>query len=1177
MSTNSLTLNGLTLGDSSGTYAGNHSTENFTLGTGTNVEAINVGTFAAYNGLLTVNSTGAFVNISGTATSGSVYTLMNFGSKSETGFFSLSNTGTTAVTSLNVGRQTYTLNDNATTLTLAVTGAAVPGVAYWYGGAGTTVWNDVTTSSTVVNWSLDKAGTLDAGNIPGAITDVILNANNQTGTVSTTLGADTTINSLTVNGNGTNTVAAGNTLTINALADSNTDSGSLVTGHTLGDAITVASGANAFTINTPLVMGNAGANQTYTNASSSLFTIGGTITGTAATGNTQTLNLVNSSTGGSTISGVIGDVPSAGKVAVVINNSGSGTTTLQGNNTFTGGLTLTAGTLSRAGGTGTSFGAGNITVNGGTMDLNGAVGFVLNNLSGSGGNITSFFSPTFTSLNLTNSANTTFAGTIDGNVGSGITKSGVGTLALTGSNSYGGSTTLTGGILQANTANSLGATAANAIFNGGTLQLLASYATSRNFVVNSGQNALIDTQGFTLTDSGVISTASGAGGLTKTGSGTVVLNNTETYNGVTTITNGTIQLGASGVLPANTLAGGTNLVLNGTGTTGTLDLNSKNITLTAAPTGTGGVITNTQNSTISTLTIGTGTTSVALNDTTGGGGGSGVLAVVITGNAVTLNNAASNYTGGTTINNGGQLNISGNQVGSGTITVGSTVGGSGALNLTSGATVTNYANNFILNGGSISKQNNGYILGGTTNTVVVNGATSINSNFGYGGAANFTGGAGKPFEIDGVLSGSGALTINGIANGFTESSGVFITNNSNSYSGTVTVNANTGNGVDLTIGGNTALQNATVNVVGVSTNTTQVPYGLGFTGGTSSGSNGNFTVVTAPVIGALSGTGKIALQTWNGNALFTEGTGAAVALTTGNNNLPTTFSGILSGTGSLTKIGSAVQTLSGPNTYAGATTISAGTLMLTTATTNNIAASKAITVGNTATLDVTTVTGAGGFALASGQVLGGVGTVSGALTVASGSTISAGTATAATLGTTVGTGATNTIGTLNTGNETLAAGGKFFEKIASTTSNDVLAMGGLTVTSTSTPFVVSLSSLGVTPTSFDPTVNTTWTIGTFSSVSGVSLTGSDTVVATNTPATAAGNSGQFALDTTGFIGTNTGTEPDSYFQLDVLGTGGSGSLTLTYNAAPEPGTTMLILGAAFPMLMGRRRRRVSNG
>jgi autotransporter-associated beta strand protein len=54
-------------------------------------------------------------------------------------------------------------------------------------------------------------------------------------------------------------------------------------------------------------------------------------------------------------------------------------------------------------------------------------------------------------------------------------------------------------------------------------------------------------------------------------------------------------------------------------------------------------------------------------------------------------------------------------------------------------------------------------------------------------------------------------------------------------------------------------------------------------------------------------------------------------LTTGSNNLSTTVSGVISGSGgSLVKVGSGTLTLTGANTYSGGTTVSAGTLQGTT-------------------------------------------------------------------------------------------------------------------------------------------------------------------------------------------------------------------------------------------------------
>jgi autotransporter-associated beta strand protein len=69
-------------------------------------------------------------------------------------------------------------------------------------------------------------------------------------------------------------------------------------------------------------------------------------------------------------------------------------------------------------------------------------------------------------------------------------------------------------------------------------------------------------------------------------------------------------------------------------------------------------------------------------------------------------------------------------------------------------------------------------------------------------------------------------------------------------------------------------------------------------------------------IGALAGTGSVTLGT---------GTGT---LTLGGDGSSQTFSGIISGTGSVAKMGGGTQILSGANSYTGGTTISAGTLTI---------------------------------------------------------------------------------------------------------------------------------------------------------------------------------------------------------------------------------------------------------
>ncbi len=167
-------------------------------------------------------------------------------------------------------------------------------------------------------------------------------------------------------------------------------------------------------------------------------------------------------------------------------------------------------------------------------------------------------------------------GTLDNNVtGEGqIVKSGSDELIVTGDNNYSGGTTITGGTLTADHADSLGT---GAIANSGVLQV--------------GEGELENT-------------LSGAGSLVKTGTGELTLSGDNSYSGTTTITGGTLtadhadSLGTgtianSGVLQVgegeleNTLSGTGSLVKNGTGE---LTLSGDN-TYSGGTTITGGTLT----------------------------------------------------------------------------------------------------------------------------------------------------------------------------------------------------------------------------------------------------------------------------------------------------------------------------------------------------------------------------------------------------------------------------------------------------------------------------------------------------------------------------------------------------------------------------------------------------------
>ncbi|GAB1489782.1 hypothetical protein MASR2M8_22360 [Opitutaceae bacterium] len=204
-------------------------------------------------------------------------------------------------------------------------------------------------------------------------------------------------------------------------------------------------------------------------------------------------------------------------------------------------------------------------------------------------------------LNFAGTGNTTANGVIS-DTGA-VTKSDLGTLTLNAANTYSGGTTLTAGNLVVgnnaglgtgavtlaggNLSSTGGRTIANAITltgdtglstitttgtitqNGANRTLALSEATLNGGLAlsnnNTGRTLTVAVAGDS-TIGGVISNGgTGAGGLTKTGTGTLTLGGANTYTGTTTISDGTLKLGAS-----NRIADGSSVVIGGSGT---LDLN----------------------------------------------------------------------------------------------------------------------------------------------------------------------------------------------------------------------------------------------------------------------------------------------------------------------------------------------------------------------------------------------------------------------------------------------------------------------------------------------------------------------------------------------------------------------------------------------------------------------------
>ncbi|MGN6554810.1 MAG: beta strand repeat-containing protein [Verrucomicrobiota bacterium] len=281
----------------------------------------------------------------------------------------------------------------------------------------------------------------------------------------------------------------------------------------------------------------------------------GTVSVTAA-GTTLAFNRTNSLTVANTIAN------GGGNPNLVV-NSGSVTLTGTGDNSGAG-ATVNAGTLVLAKTSSSSvhaLGSSPTTVNAGaTLQLGGSGGdqiflgaTITNNgtfdlagqsegfnaLAGNGLVTSSVASNVVLTLGQ-NNGGSTFSGSIQNGSGTlALVKAGTGTQVLTGTNSYGGGTTLSAGVLAVTNDAALGAVPAvpstNVVFTAAsTLRFLGSttIGANRMFNLNTG-NASFDVQTNTVTIAGQIK---GGGALVKPNSaGTLILTASNSYAGTTTI------------------------------------------------------------------------------------------------------------------------------------------------------------------------------------------------------------------------------------------------------------------------------------------------------------------------------------------------------------------------------------------------------------------------------------------------------------------------------------------------------------------------------------------------------------------------------------------------------------------------------------------------------------------
>jgi autotransporter-associated beta strand protein len=135
---------------------------------------------------------------------------------------------------------------------------------------------------------------------------------------------------------------------------------------------------------------------------------------------------------------------------------------------------------------------------------------------------------------------------VGGGTGGGLTMSGSKILTLSSvTNTYSGGTTINAGTINVSADASLGQLGQTITIGAGTLQAGATFSSPRPITLSGA--ASIDSQGNTLTLSGIIS---GAGSLTKVGTGTLILSGVNSYGGGTTITAGTISAAADSAFGA---------------------------------------------------------------------------------------------------------------------------------------------------------------------------------------------------------------------------------------------------------------------------------------------------------------------------------------------------------------------------------------------------------------------------------------------------------------------------------------------------------------------------------------------------------------------------------------------------------------------------------------------------
>ncbi|HEY3898205.1 MAG TPA: autotransporter-associated beta strand repeat-containing protein [Chthoniobacter sp.] len=862
-------------------------------------------------GILTL--TGANTYTGGTNLDGGELSLGSTGAIGSKGTISFAG-GTLQFTSANTAdysarfstaaNQAYSIDTNGQNVTFAAVlgGAGGNNGTLTKLGSGTltlSAKNTFTGSTTVDDGTLNLALGPNSSNILAAQSALILGG----GTLSLTGGgtnsstvATQTLASLTTSSDTSSSIVLGNateTLTFNSVTigagstlNLNTTSGG-ANGATLGSAILVLSGQSAGVVNPNFTVTDAGGFGLATvNANNQVVRLS-TATrlpgdGSAAAPSDYLID--NNSSGGAGSSTLVVTASESARSITVDTTAAVGTLTLNS------GVTLGANTWN-FGGNGTNSYA-IVPADPGTT-----TGEALESTTSSHGTI---------NFNNYNAGPVTIGVPILDRSNTAVIFAGPGTTILTGADTYAGGTTI-----------SLGTTLQ--IGNGGPAGSIAGNVTNNGSLIFDLSND--------LTLSGAIS---GPGLLTKTGSDTLTLTGASTDTGLTTISTGALQVGdgstagtslgtgrvavnasatleldlASGGVFANQVAdsghvtvnGGANYTVSGLiGGSGDLTASGTGtVTVTAANTFAGGTTVN-----------GTGILQVGNGIAVGSSLGSGLVAV----NSGTLElDLASGGLFANTINDNSHLKT----IGAGNYTVSGAINGTGDLTTagtgivsitgTIGASATKVSpfGGIALNSGELSLASAGAI--GSTDPTVL-GLISFSGGTLQFTAANttdysslFSTASSQTYKIDTNGQNVTFASVLGSSNGTLTKlgAGTLKLSAANTFAGTTLDNAGT-----LDLANLNALENSTLDLNG----------GASIFDSAAGG--------TAFIVGGLAGSGPLSL---------TNNAAKPVALTVRTNNTTSTYSGVLSGTGSLTKTGAGTLTLTSSNSYSGGTIISGGTL-----------------------------------------------------------------------------------------------------------------------------------------------------------------------------------------------------------------------------------------------------------